>query len=493
MADPAQKQRRAISSINEPRPGAGQRVLARAVARALSCACVALVLLLGVVHTEALAQQEPALRVLVLEGPGAEWLRRVRGQLSDLPVAIVTLPLVVQGQAEADVLRQLGPLATNRDAALVAWLMTDGTRYDASASEDTFVAIWFARSGRLFTRRLGARWRQLSRADRSGVLEIGALSVRSAVRSLLLDPDATPPLEPDVDVPGGASALGAAAAQSRAAAQGAARAAERTARDADAAAAASATARQQPAPPSAGATTGAEPLAESSNAGPREPPEAALPPPLAPDEGHIVASPRVELEPTPTPAADRGAAGAAEAGRSLSLDWSAELGLSGQLAGPPGYAAAGIAGGVHVASGRWGLGVLGRFGLPLRSELGPSELELQHHALLLEAQYRGLDWGALTLSPLVRGGLALSRRETVSGPANLAAAGVLWSRAAQLGAGASVRYRWGTHWGASLRGVLHWLPARTDYALVDDLGDPIASAQPWAVQPSLELSMSWHF
>lgn len=459
--------------------------------RALSCACAALVLFFGFTAPEAHAQAE--LRVLVLEGPGSEWLRRVRGQLSDLPVTIVTLPLVVEGQAAGDVVRQLGPLAANRDAALVAWLMTDGTRYDPSASDDTFVAIWFARTGRLFTRRLGTRWQRLSRADRSGALEIGALSVRSAIRSLLLDPAQAEPEAPDSASSPSAVVPSAAAGQSRAAAQAAARAAEHVARQSSEATA-SAEQPRQPAPASEEQASDGQRAERSSAVAPSPPSsEPALPPALEPDEGHIVTSSSVELAPTPPPPSDRGSDAAAAGGFVLGLDWSAELGLSGQLAGPPGFAAAGLAGGVRAASGQFGLALLGRFGLPLRSELGPSELALQHHALLLEAQYLGWAWGAFTLAPLVRGGLALARRETVSGPAELAATGAEWSRAAQLGAGMLAQYRWGTHWGASLRGVLHWLPARTGYSLVDDLGDPIASAQPWAVQPSLELSASWHF
>jgi hypothetical protein len=240
--------------------------------------------------------------------------------------------------------------------------------------------------------------------------------------------------------------------------------------------------------------SGAERAQPPSGAERAEPPaEVELPPALEPDEGRIVTAPsaaRAAIDPTPS---DRGSDDTASAGLSLELDWSAELGLSGQLAGPPGDAAAGIAAGVRAGSGRWGAALLGRFGLPQRSELGPSELELQQHALLLEAQYLALQAGAFELGPLLRGGLALSRRETLSGPSGLAAAAVVWGRAAQLGAGALAQYRWGTHWGASLRGVLHWLPARTGYALVDDLGDPIASARPWAVQPSLELNASWHW
>lgn len=499
MADPARERRWTVSSIPEPWRRAAERALARIRSRALrhACAVLVLVLLSALGGTLAHAQQEPELRVLILEGPGADWLRRVRGQLSDLPVAIVTLPLVVEGQAESDVVRQLRPLAANRDAALVAWLMTDGTRYDPGASEDTFVAIWFARSGRLFTRRLGTAWQQLARAERSAVLEIGALSVRSAVRSLLLDPAQAEP-QPRAEPPTGGSAPTPVAAQSRAAAEGAARAAERVAQQADAASSAAPARESAPSGSSAAPEPRAEPSSESEpeklSEGEREESSAAaLPPPLAPDEGHILVSPRVAREPTPTPAFDRGGSDATARGQGLSLAWSAELGLSGQLAGPPGHAAASIAGGVRVASGRWGLGLLGRFGLPLRSELGPSELELQHHALLAEVQYLGLRWGALELGPLARGGLGLSRRETVSGPAGLTASDALWSPGVQLGAGALAQYRWGAHWGASLRGALHWLPARTSYALLDDLGDPIASARPWAVQPSLELSMSWHF
>src|SRR6185295_10299766 len=112
--------------------------------------CALLLSVLLALAPRAARAQEP-LRILVLEGPTADWVRRVRGQLSDLPVSISTLALLVEGQPEPELARQLGPLAEHRDAALVAWLMTEKSaeRSNAVAPGDggTRVAFWFARSG----------------------------------------------------------------------------------------------------------------------------------------------------------------------------------------------------------------------------------------------------------------------------------------------------------------------------------------------------------
>jgi hypothetical protein len=51
------------------------------------------------------------------------------------------------------------------------------------------VLVWVAETEQMYARRLGVGWQDLNADDRSGALEIGALTLRSAVRSLLMKPD----------------------------------------------------------------------------------------------------------------------------------------------------------------------------------------------------------------------------------------------------------------------------------------------------------------
>jgi hypothetical protein len=434
------------------------------------------------------AQEPEPLRVLILEGPTQDWVRRVRGQLSDLPVAISTLALVVEGLPQAELARQLGPLAEHRDAALVAWLANDGVEPGGSGARRTDVAIWFARSGRFFARRLGARWRELSASDRSAALELAALSVRSAVRSLLLDPSKSQPAPTSSEY--GVGGPVNPTPPNRASGTTAPSTASGTTAPNDTSGTTA---------PSTVAPTDAERASAAAESGLAAPQPAAAPsapePPAATEVGPIVVSPGSALVATDLPSADRSAPGdgADAPAFRLDLDWNAELGVVGQLPGPPAYAAAGMQLGVRARSGAWAVLALAQLGLPLRSQLGPSQVELQQHALQAELQYLTWERGAWSLGPLARAGVRFARRETVDPDPALRVSQAKWQEGLRLGLGAVTEFRWGTHFGASLRGVLHWDPRRPKYVLRDDANAPVASAELWAVQPSLELCGNWYW
>jgi hypothetical protein len=493
-----------------------------------------------------LARAQEPLRILVLEGATPDWVRRVRGQLSDLPVSISTLALVVEGQPEPQLARQLGPLAEHRDAALVAWLMTE--RLDSRAAQpsgaaaltgSTRVAIWFARTGRFFSRPLGGPWSRLSASDRSGVLELGALSVRSAVRSLLLDPAQAEPFR-DVEparTAAGAAAAGPNAGSSNAGSSGAAPGtpAARTgapssgaASSASASRAASSAPTPNPGPPNAMASGAVPPSAVPSAAPPSAssaaPPSASSAAPSTaatpdasraggsaeaaaravaaasasggsaphdtaqPQDGPIVATRGAATVPT-----DQASDEAAAESFALDLHWNAELGVIGQLPGPPAYGAAGFEAGLRARTAGWGVLLLGQLGLPVRAKLGPSEVQVQQHALLVEGQYLGWNTGAWSFGPVLRAGLRLARRETVGGDPGLDASEVKWLPGLRLGLGWATELRWSQHFGATLRGVLHWDPVRPSYAVLNEEREPVSSAQLWAVQPSLELCANWYW
>ena len=425
----------------------------------------------------------------------------MRGQVSDLPVAISTLALVVEGQPEPELARQLGPLAEHRDAALVAWLITaPSSEHDATRTAGgTRVAIWFARSGRFFSRTLGGPWQRLTASDRSGVLEIGALTVRSAVRSLLLDPTLqSPESEPFRDVAPATAANGAAAPS--------------TGTVAPSVGAASAGSARSPTTPAATPT----PSAPTSNAAPQtQSPSAAAASPAESASSNPTAGSAIVTDPlggSPlndsvlpqdrpivvtrerrTVATDQPSAEATGSSVALALDWNAELGMVGQLPGPPSHGALGVALGLHARHGAWGALLTGQLGLPTRAQLGPSEVQVVQHALFAEGQYLRWNTGMWSFGPLARAGLSLSRRETVAGDPGLAAEEPKWLSSLRLGLGWASELRWSEHFGATLRGVLHWDPLRHPYAVVNQDGEVLTRAEPWAVQPSLELCANWYW
>jgi hypothetical protein len=215
---------------------------------------------------------------------------------------------------------------------------------------------------------------------------------------------------------------------------------------------------------------------------------------VLPQDGPIVASPGAAAVATDPGNIDPGnTEPGAPRGLALDLHWSAELGALGQMPGPPAYGALGLEAGIRAQSGAWGALLLGQLGMPLRSQLGPTRIEVLQHALLAEGQYLRWNSGAWSFGPLLRAGVRWARRETVEGDPGLAASAVKWHRALRLGLGWSTELRWSVHFGATLRGVLHWEPVRPSYAVLTTAGDPVSSAQPWAVQPSLEIGGNWYW
>lgn len=124
-----------------------------------------------------------ATAVLVLAGVDASWPSRVRGQLSDTDSVVLESATEAPNTSTTEPVRRL---ARQHGADMVAWLSSapEGGRSSVDAASTTQVWLWLDGSERLYARRLGRGWSELSPADRSAALEIAALTVRSAVRSL---------------------------------------------------------------------------------------------------------------------------------------------------------------------------------------------------------------------------------------------------------------------------------------------------------------------
>jgi hypothetical protein len=163
----------------------GRRVLALTAAGAVLVLLAAFAPPAAAESTDASGSEahQPKVDVLILVGPATDWAARVRGQLSDLPVRTRSGDLPV---GDGDAARASG-FARQQSAEVTVWLATDGDPAAREPHGGAFVAIWLSSSQELYTRRIAADWQRLSAADRSAALEIAALSVRSAVRSLLLD------------------------------------------------------------------------------------------------------------------------------------------------------------------------------------------------------------------------------------------------------------------------------------------------------------------
>jgi hypothetical protein len=382
----------------------------------------------------ALQAREQRARVLLVPGAAPDWVSRVRGQLSDLPASIETVSVAVQDLSPDELRRRLEQIAEQQHVELVASIV----RVDRATGDPTEVAIWFAESERLYLRPLAEDWSHLSAPDRSGALELAALSVRSAVRALLLDPA-------QLEAFAGASESDLAA---------------------------TALAKASPADPESLVSTASTPLA-------------VLPTGVAPLD---------ELPAEPTPAggvADVSSSGLPSA--PLELRWSSELGMVGYMQGEPALAALAFQAGVGLASGAWRLSALGQLGIPSTSSLGPAQLELQRYALLAGVDYSVWNTGPWQLGPLLRGGLTLTERETLTDGEGFAASHSVTQRSLLLGAGWSGEYRWSEQLGFFLRGVLGWQASAGKYAVVTTTGEPVALADAWALQPSVELGGNWHW
>ncbi|HKO93802.1 MAG TPA: hypothetical protein VJU61_21760, partial [Polyangiaceae bacterium] len=312
-----------------------------------------------------------------------------------------------------------------QEAALVASIVRLGT----AGGERTEVAIWFSESHLLYLRVLAEDWRQLSANDRSGALELAALSVRSAVRALTLDPAEIGAFtDADAELP------------------------ETAARD---------------------GLADPDPLVD----------------PAVVVQRSVVE--RASASATDGVVDDR--SGTDRAGTPLELRWSSELGMLGYLQGEPAVGSLALQLGLGVASGAWGLSVRGQLGIPTTSSLGPAQVELQRYAVLAEVGYFGWNAGAWQFGPLLRAGFTLTERETSSENPALAASDSRSQGSLLLGGGWSSEYRWSERFGFFMRGGLDWQASPIQYAVVTTTGEPVASAEAWALQPSLEVGGNWHW
>lgn len=411
----------------------------------------ALLLAAGLAAPAVHAGDEPA-RVLIVPGPAPDWVRRVRGQLSDLPASIETLSVSVQDLSPDELRQRLEQLAEQENVQLVASIV----RVDRATGDPTEVAIWFADSQRFYLRPLAQDWSHLSAPDRSGALELAALSVRSAVRALTLDP-----------------------AQIEAFAE---------ASENDGALPAIASATSSETAPSVVSSANPTPANASAFASP------ASAPPVSPSGAPPLAeAPAAQRQPLPASSAVADVSSPALPSAPLELRWSSELGMVGYMQGEPALAALALQAGMGLASGAWELSVLGQLGLPSSSSLGPAQLELQRYALLAELDYSSWSTGSWQLGPLLRGGVTLTQRHTRSDNEALAASRSVTQRSLLLGAGWSSEYRCSEQLGFFLRGVLDWQSAAGKYAVVTTTGEPVAIAEAWALQPSLELGGNWRW
>lgn len=161
-----------------------------AVARVLWLALLSWVALPAVARAQApAARVAPPIDVSLMVARGSGWVSRVRGQLSDLPVRVrqTPLPPPVGPLQRARLAREL---ASSVGSDLVAWIETDSVPpagWTRRPLRGSFVVVWMQPSGETQARRLGDAWPRLVPLDRSAALEVAALAVRSAVRSLLLE------------------------------------------------------------------------------------------------------------------------------------------------------------------------------------------------------------------------------------------------------------------------------------------------------------------
>jgi hypothetical protein len=186
-------------------------------------------------------------------------------------------------------------------------------------------------------------------------------------------------------------------------------------------------------------------------------------------------------------------ASASEASKPLELRWTTELSVVGQLQGEPALGSAALQAGVGVASGAWGLSALGQLGMPSSSALGPAQLQLQRYAVFAELDYSAWHPGAWQLGPLLRAGLTVARRETQPGDAAFAATSSSSQRSFAMALGWLGEYRWSHRVGVFVRAALQWQASPATYAVLDTAGEPVVSAEPWGIQPSVELGGNWHW
>lgn len=90
----------------------------------------------------------------------------------------------------------------------------------------------------------------------------------------------------------------------------------------------------------------------------------------------------------------------------------AAAGAGWQLDGQTPRGALSVGGELGIAGPSWSLSLAGWWGLDADIEAGPATLRVARHALFVEARYLAIQFAAIDLGALARGGLALMRRTT---------------------------------------------------------------------------------
>jgi hypothetical protein len=410
------------------------------------------------VRVEAAASPRAQLGVLIVEDPSTDWGRRVQGQLSDLPASaeIQAAPTLAAPASPGRALPAPAAAAGSEKAssrALTAWLVT-GSDPASHESDGTFIAIWFAGAAKPYTRRIAADWATLSAGDRSAALELAALSVRSAVRSLLLDRTAENAPSTRSTTPASAGA-----ADAKAALGGASRG--------TAVAAAAATPAR-------------------ATVAPAMPEEETSPPAALEERAAGPADARRETN----------EAGPARADSASPLRLALELGAAWQFYGRTALGAPGMRGGVQLLIGAWGFELIGQYGWPVSARVAPASFDLQRHAALAELSFAAADFGTWRFCPLLRAGLTWLRRDgtrTDDADLPLQASRAESYRSPFVGAGAIAEQRLSATLSLSLRGVLNVETAIPTFTLVDTTGARVSSGSPWSIQPSLEIGAHWRW
>jgi hypothetical protein len=444
---------------------------------ALAAACAALGLLLALAAPRAAAAQGEGagdrslaapVDVLILLGPATDWAARVRGQLSDLPVRARSEAVPESEQSAS----RSSAFARRQGAKVTVWLATDGDPAAPEGRAGAYVAIWLAESRALYTRRIAADWRALSAADRSAALEIAALGVRSAVRSLLLDTASAAP----------AATLGGDPAPERDATLS-------TERDATLSTERDATLSTER---DTTLSTERDTTLSTERDATLVPPADATPTSASTRDASVAERPAAST--SDAAIAEPDAAPSLALGSMLPTGLELEAGGAWQLSGGGTSGIGGLQAGVRVVWASWAFEVLGQYGLPAAARLGPARLELVRHALLAEAHYFAWERGAWRLSPLLRAGVtSLRRRSQGSDDPALRPLEAARYDFPTFGLGAIVSVALNARLSVSLRSALNVETGAPAFAVQTVAGASAYESRLWAVQPSLELGASWHF
>lgn len=445
-------------------------------------ACVALLAFPRGVRAQAPAvnadaeTRAPVLAVLILDTPGTEWAARVRGQLSDLPALVHTAPLP-EGGPDA---RALRALSRRFSADLIAWIMPEGGSVELGdpgaieAPRSTYVALWFSSTERLYARVVAGAWSGLSAADRSGAVELAALGVRSAVRSVILDPSLPPapsPAEPR-------SSEYSSIPESPAAPPPV------TTSSPDVGAEPSA-----PAPADSPRETDGDIAAERSASSALDAPNADAPSEVAgagearADTAPVSTAERVDVEqeldaPYELPSADE-------------VPWNvqvtAEGGAGWQYLGPGTASTLGLHAAAGVAVEGWTFAVFGQRGLESGLRVGPTRFDVRRSGLGVEVRRELMVHGAFSLGPLARAGAVWFERGSAEAQPDTDPTRPVTHRTFSAGLGASGQWYFASWAGASLRALLNWQASTPGFAITRTSdGSIIAETTNSWLQPSID-------